>query len=83
MLIATLLKAKQQQVEALAEKSREQQKLLGAYQFLLTQNTLHFLTSAPGLALSFSAGVLFQLRHRSHIKTLRSLIRWRHLSGLW
>lgn len=83
MLIATLLKTKQQQVQALADQSREQQKLLGAYQFLLKQNTLHFLSSAPGLALSFSAGVLFQLRHRSHIKTLRSLIRWRHLSGLW
>ncbi len=83
MLIATLLKTKQQQVKALAEQSREQQKLLGAYQFLLKQNTLHFLSSAPGLALSFSAGVLFQLRHHSHVKTLRSLIRWRRLTGLW
>ncbi|GAB60582.1 hypothetical protein [Rheinheimera nanhaiensis] len=83
MLIATLLKTKQQQVKALAEQSSEQQKLLGAYQFLLKQNTLHFLSSAPGLALSFSAGVLFQLRHHSHVKTLRSLIRWRRLTGLW
>lgn len=83
MLIAKLLKTQQQQVQALAAQSHQQQKLLGAYQFLLKQNTLHFLSSAPGLALSFSAGVLFQLRHQSHIKTIRSLIRWRHLSGLW
>jgi len=83
MLIGRLLYARQQQVQTLAEKSRLQHKQLQAHQFLLKRSTMRFLASAPGLTLSFSAGVLFQLRHRSHIKTLRSLIRWRHLSGLW
>lgn len=83
MLIATLLKTKQHKVQTLAEKSRLQHKQLQAHQFLLKRSTMRFLASAPGLTLSFSAGVLFQLRHQSHIKTLRSLLRWRHLSGLW
>lgn len=83
MLIGRLLNARQQQVQTLAEKSQQQHKQLQANQFLLKQSTVRFLASVPGLTLSFSAGVLFQLRHHSHIKTLRSLIRWRRLTGLW
>ncbi|MEO3680377.1 hypothetical protein [Rheinheimera fenheensis] len=82
MLIGRLLKTEQQQVQVLAEKSLQQHKQLQAYQFLLKRSTMRFLASAPGLTLSFSAGVLFQLRHHHSMKTLRSLMRWRHLSGL-
>ena len=33
--------------------------------------------------LSFSAGVLFQLRHHSSVKAVRSLIGWRWLTTWW
>ena len=83
MLIAKLLNKQQQKVQRLAAQSRQQHKLLSAHSFLLRQRALSLIGSAPGLALSFSAGVLFQLRHHSSIKAVHSLIGWRWLTTWW
>lgn len=78
MLIDKLVCQQRQQVAQLAEQSAQQHTVLQAHRALLHQRALRFIGSTPGLMLSFSAGVLFQLRHNSTVKTLRSLVglRW-------
>ena len=78
MLIDKLVCRQRQQVAQLAEQGQQQQQLLLAHSRLLRQRALNFIGSAPGLTLSFSAGVLFQLRHNSSVKTVRRLVglRW-------
>lgn len=82
MLIDKLLHRQKLQVAQLAEQGRQRQKLLLAESWLLQQRGKAFIGSAPGLMLSFSAGVLFQLRHNSAVKTVRSVIGLRWLRSL-
>lgn len=81
MLIDKLLRRQRLRVAELAEQGRQRQKLLLAEHWLLRQRALSFIGSAPGLTLSFSAGMLFQLRHNSSVKTVRRLVglRWLRL----
>jgi len=78
MLIDQLLIKQRLKVAHLAEQGRQQQKLLRAENWLLGQRAKAFIGSAPGLMLSFTAGCLFQLRHNSAVKLLRSVagFRW-------
>lgn len=82
MLIDKLLHQRRQVVAQLAHEGHERQKLLRAETWLLQQRSKAFIGSAPGLTLSFSAGVLFQLRHNSAVKTLRSVVGLRWLRTL-
>ena len=81
MLIDKLLRQRRLRVLQLAEQGRQRQKLLQAESGLLQQRATAFIGSAPGLMLSFTAGALFQLRHNSTVKTVRSLVglRWLRL----
>lgn len=81
MLIDRLLRQRRLKVQQLAAEGQRRQKLLLAEHWLLQQRSKAFIGSAPGLMLSFSAGVLFQLRHNSAVKTVRSVIglRWLRL----
>lgn len=78
MLIDKLLSRQRLRVAELAEQGRQRQKLLLAENWLLRQRALSFIGSTPGLMLSFSAGMLFQMRHNSTVKTVRSMVglRW-------
>ena len=78
MLIDQLLIKQRLKVAHLAEQGRQRQKLLRSETWLLRQRTRAFISSTPGLMLSFSAGVVFQMRHNSTVKTVRSLVglRW-------
>ncbi|MDP2715036.1 hypothetical protein [Rheinheimera sp.] len=78
MLIDKLLYQQRLQVAQLAEQGRQRQKLLQAETWLLRQRAGAFIGSAPGLMLSFSAGVVFQMRHNTTVKTLRTMVglRW-------
>ena len=78
MLIDKLLRRQRLRVAELAEQGRQRQKLLQAESWLLQQRAKAFIGSAPGLMLSFTAGALFQLRHNSTVKTVRSVVglRW-------
>ena len=82
MLIDKLLRHRRLEVERLAKEGHQRQKLLQAESWLLQQRAKTFIGSAPGQTLSFSAGVLFQLRHNSAVKTLRSVIGLRWLRSL-
>lgn len=82
MLIDKLLRKRRLAVQRLASDAHTQQKVLQAERWLLQQRSAAFITSVPGLALSFSAGVLLQLRHNSAVKTLRSVIGLRWLKTL-
>lgn len=73
MLIDKLVCRQRLRVAQLAQQGRQRQKLLQAERWLLLQRGKAFIGSAPGLILSFSAGALFQLRHHSGVKTVRSL----------
>jgi hypothetical protein len=78
MLIDKLLRQQRLQVTQLAEQGRQRQKLLRAETWLLRQRAGAFISSTPGLMLSFSAGVVFQMRHNTTVKTLRTMVglRW-------
>ena len=78
MLIDKLICRQRLQVDQLAKQGEQRQTLLMTQRRLLRQRALSFIGSAPGLTLSFSAGVLFQLRHNSSVKTVRRLVglRW-------
>jgi hypothetical protein len=82
MLIDLLLRQQRKRVNKLAEQGRQKQKLLHAEQWLLRQRATAFLSSAPGLLLSFGAGCLFQLRHNTAVKTVRRAVGFRWLR-LW
>lgn len=81
MLIQQLLKKQQLRLSLLTEQSQQQQVLLLRKQ-QLSQSALAFIGSTPGLLLSFSVGCLFQLRHNSAVKTLRSVVGFRWIARL-
>ncbi|MBU1439326.1 MAG: hypothetical protein KJ930_02095 [Gammaproteobacteria bacterium] len=73
MVIDHLIKKRRLKVAELAEQGQQQQKLLLAEQWLLTQRVTSFLSSAPGLVFSFTVGCVFQLRHHHTTKLLRRI----------
>lgn len=81
MLIDLLIKKDKLKLQHCNEQFRQQQQLRHAYLWLAGQRCKQFLGSAPGLTLSFSAGMLMQLRHNATVKTMRSLgaMRWLRL----
>ncbi len=82
MLINLLIKKQQKQVEQCCTLHLQRQHLRLAYLSLLAGRSKQFLGSAPGLTLSFCAGVLLQFRHHTAVKTVRRLgaLHWlRHL----
>lgn len=83
MLIAGLISKYQQRVAANSTEWQQQQKLLQAETWLLKQRSRQFLGSAPGLALSFSVGVLMQMRHHTMVKTVRRTLGFSWLRLLW
>lgn len=74
MLIAALIKKQQQKIADNSAQWQHQQKLLQAETWLLKQRAKQFLGSTPGLVLSFGAGVLMQMRHKSIVKTVRKTL---------
>ncbi|GIU12580.1 hypothetical protein [Shewanella glacialipiscicola] len=78
MLIQRLLKKKQVRLAELTEQSRIQNEQLQVNSQLLAQHIRIFMGSTPGLMMSFGLGCLFQLRHNSTVKLVRSLfgLRW-------
>lgn len=82
MLIQRLLTKQQQQLTDLKAQSQLQQQLLLVRKQQLSQSALSFLGSTPGLMLSFTAGCLFQLRHNSVVKVIRSVVGFRWITKL-
>lgn len=83
MLIHYLVKQQQKRLNLLIEQSKLQQEILLLRQQQLKEHSLVFITSAPGLILSFSLGCLFQLRHNKAIKTMRTLVGFRWIRMLF
>ncbi len=82
MLIQQLIKKQQVKLAVLKEQSQLQQQELQLRKQQLSQSALAFMGSTPGLLLSFSVGCLFQLRHNSLVKTLRSVVGFRWITKL-
>ncbi|GAA0663227.1 hypothetical protein [Rheinheimera tangshanensis] len=82
MLIQQLIKKQQVKLAVLTEQSQLQQQELLLRKQQLSQSALAFIGSTPGLLLSFSVGCLFQLRHNSLVKTLRSVVGFRWIAQL-
>lgn len=82
MLIQQLLKKQQLKLTQLTAQSQLQQQVLLLRKQQLSQSALTFLGSTPGLMLSFSAGCLFQLRHNSAVKVMRSVVGFRWIARL-
>ena len=82
MLIKQLLKKQQLKLTQLTAQSQLQQQVLLLRKQQLSQSVLTFLGSTPGLMLSFSAGCLFQLRHNSAVKVMRSVVGFRWIARL-
>lgn len=82
MLIQQLLNKQQAKLTELTAQSQLQQQELLLRKQQLLQSALTFISSTPGLILSFSAGCLFQLRHNSAVKTLRSVVGFRWIARL-
>jgi hypothetical protein len=78
MLIKQLLKKQQRHLAEQAEQGQLLHTVLLARNQHLTQSILAFIDSTPGLMVSFGLGCLFQLRHSSPVKLLRSAVglRW-------
>lgn len=78
MLIQQLLKKQQLKLTVLTEQSQLQHDLLLMRKRQLAQSSRDFIGSTPGLIVSFSLGCLFQMRHNSTVKLLRSTfgLRW-------
>ncbi|SNY54724.1 hypothetical protein SAMN06297280_2718 [Arsukibacterium tuosuense] len=73
MLIDLLIKKDKLKLQHCTEQFQHHQQLRHAFLFLSGQRCKQFLGSAPGLTLSFSAGMLMQLRHNAVVKTMRGL----------
>lgn len=73
MIIDKLIKKQQLKLLQCTAAYQQHQQLRQAYLWLLAQRSKQFLGSAPGLTLSFGAGVLMQLRHTTAIRTVRRL----------
>ncbi|MDX1677733.1 hypothetical protein [Arsukibacterium sp.] len=78
MLIEFILKQDKLRLQQCAAQFQQQQQLRYAYLWLTGQRCKQFISSAPGLTLSFSAGMLMTWRHTSTVKTLRKVgaVRW-------
>jgi hypothetical protein len=83
MLIELLIKKHQLRLQQCTERYQQDQRLRCAYLWLLQQLAKQFLSSAPGLAISFTAGMLMPLRHHSAIKMLRRSGALHWLRQLW
>ncbi|MAD75215.1 MAG: hypothetical protein CML20_10575 [Rheinheimera sp.] len=81
MLIDLLTKKDRLKIQQCNEAFEQHQQLRHAYLWLAGQRTKQFLGSAPGLTLSFSAGMLMQFRHSIVVKTMRGVgaIKWLRL----
>ena len=73
MLIKYLLRQQQLRVKQLDSQARIQHQLRLRHCARLRQRGAEFAVSTPGLGLSFIAGCLFQLRHHSAVRQLRSV----------
>ncbi len=73
MIIDLLISKHQLKLQQCAAEYQQQQQLKHAYLWLLGQRSKQFLGSAPGLTLSFGAGVLMQMRHTAAVRTVRRL----------
>ncbi len=82
MLVQQLLKRQQVRLELLLLQSQLQHQQLLQHKQQLSGAVLAFIASTPGLMLSFSTGCLFQLRHNSAVKTLRTVVGFRWLRQL-
>jgi hypothetical protein len=82
MLIQRLLTKQQQKLTELKAQSQLEQQLLLIRKQQLSEVSLSFIGSTPGLMLSFCAGCLFQLRHNSAVKMMRSLVGFRWITRL-
>lgn len=82
MLIQQLIRKQQLKLTALKEQSQLQQQELLLRKQQLSQSALAFIGSTPGLILSFSVGCLFQLRHNSLVKVMRSVVGFRWITKL-
>ncbi|WP_127024809.1 hypothetical protein [Rheinheimera mangrovi] len=80
MLIQQLLNKQQLKLNLLRQQSQQQQQVLLLRKQQWSQSALTFIGSTPGVMLSFSAGCLFQLRHNSAVKVLRSVVGFRWIS---
>ncbi|MBV2129404.1 hypothetical protein [Arsukibacterium indicum] len=78
MLIDLLIKKDKRKLQQCAARFQKRQKLRHAYLWLAGQRTKQFLGSAPGLTLSFSAGMLMQFRRNAMVKTMRGIgaVQW-------
>ncbi|CAI3801902.1 hypothetical protein [Rheinheimera sp. MM224] len=82
MLIQQLIRKQQLKLAVLTEQSQLQQQELLLRKQQLSQSALAFIGSTPGLILSFSVGCLFQLRHNSVVKVMRSVVGFRWITKL-
>lgn len=82
MLIQQLIKKQQLKLAVLTAQSQLQQQELLLKKQQLSQSALAFIGSTPGLILSFSVGCLFQLRHNSLVKVMRSVVGFRWITKL-
>lgn len=82
MLIQQLIKRQQLRLELLLLQSQLQHQQLLQHKQQLSAHTLTLISSPPGLMLSFTAGCLFQLRHNSAVKALRTVVGFRWLRQL-
>ena len=82
MLIQQLVKKQQLKLAVLTEQSQLQQQELLLRKQQLAHSARNFIGSTSGLLLSFSVGCLFQLRHNSAVKTLRSVVGFRWITKL-
>ncbi|HAW92092.1 MULTISPECIES: hypothetical protein [unclassified Arsukibacterium] len=78
MLIDLLTKKDKLKIQQCNEAFAQHQQLRHAYLWLAGQRAKQFLGSAPGLTLSFSAGMLMRHRRSMMVKTLRGVgaIQW-------
>lgn len=82
MLIQQLIRKQQLKLAVLTEQSQLQQQELLLRKQQLSQSAQAFIGSTPGLLLSFSVGCLFQLRHNSVVKVMRSVVGFRWITKL-
>ena len=81
MLIDLLTKKDRLKIQQCNKAFEKQQLLRHAYLWLAGQRTKQFLGSAPGLTLSFSAGMVMRFRHSTMVKTMRGVgaLKWLRL----
>ncbi|WP_333609699.1 hypothetical protein [Arsukibacterium sp.] len=78
MIIDLLIKKQQLQLQQCTAEYQQHKAVRQAYLWLLGQRSKQFIGSVPGLALSFSVGMLMPLRHNATFKMVWRLggLRW-------